>query len=62
MHKRDVCHSFICDHPLCARHMLVLVLWRRPTNALAERREYFDRESRREEQGWARVSFRRARH
>ena len=31
-----VIHSFV-DHPLCARHILVLVLWRMLTNALAER-------------------------
>ena len=53
-----VIRSFV-DHPLCARHILVLVLWRMLTNALAERREYFDGESGREEQGWARAPFRR---
>lgn len=47
MHKRNVCHSFKC---LCARHTLVLVLWRMLTDALAERREHFDGESGREKQ------------
>lgn len=50
------------DYPVCARHIVVLVLWRMLTDALAERQDYFDGESGREEQGWARASFRRTGH